>query len=437
MKIVVLSGGSGKRLWPLSNEVRSKQFLKLLHDPEHGFISMIQRIWSQLKESDLAQDTLISACKTQIDLIKSHLGVDTPLIVEPERRDTFPAIALAASYLYSQHGVDANELIVVMPVDPYVHRHFFSIVRHMEQVLTESRADIALIGVKPTSPSSKFGYIVPCKEDEVSQGTDYLRVSAFEEKPSESRAQALIHEGAIWNCGVFGFRLRFLLDMLKQRNIPLQYEELAGQYGSLPKISFDYEIVEKTSRIVAIPYEGDWKDLGSWDVLTEELHSHQVGKGYIDKDCVNTHVLNELDIPLVVLGLSNAIVAASPNGILVSDKSKSHRLKEILQDTDHKPRFWEYPWGWSRFLYGKEGESGGLHVTSTICIYSGQETTFPPHSDRFVSWMVMSGDGEAVWGNQSAKLQPGVVLRIPAGARIGARAKLELELVEVRVEGGA
>lgn len=436
MKIIVLSGGSGKRLWPLSNEVRSKQFLKLLQDSENRHISMIQRIWDQLEESDLAQDTLISACRTQIDLIRSHLGARTPLIVEPERRDTFPAIALASSHLYSQSDADPDEIVVVMPVDPYVQAHFFRIVRQLEQALTESQADLALIGVMPTVPTSKYGYILPGRTTEAGNGSSgYFWVRAFEEKPSMDRAAALIQEGALWNCGVFGFRLGFLLEKLKQRDIPLQYEELVGQYGSMPKISFDYEIVEKTKRIVAIPYDGEWKDLGTWDALAEELPSQRLGKGYVDKDSVNSHVINELDIPLVVLGVSNAVVAASPNGILVVDKSKSHLLKDVVEEKDYQPRFWEYPWGWRRVLYGTERDKGGFRQISMIGIHAGQAPSFPPYDDGSVSWVVLAGVGEASWGKQGVALRPGAVLRIPAGTEIRTRAQAELELIEIRIEG--
>ena len=161
MRLVLLSGGSGKRLWPLSNDTRSKQFLKVLEGEDGEKQSMVQRVWGQLKEQDLQNLHIISTSKMQRDMIYSQIGMDVPLIIEPERRDTFPAIALAASYLYSIENVSENEVIVVLPVDPYIEDPFFEKVKELENVLAHSEADLALIGVKPTYPSSKYGYIVP------------------------------------------------------------------------------------------------------------------------------------------------------------------------------------------------------------------------------------------------------------------------------------
>lgn len=124
MKLVLLSGGSGKRLWPLSNDTRSKQFLKVLESKEGQNESMVQRVWSQIEAVGLGKSTVIATSKTQRDMIHSQVGTDIPLIIEPERRDTFPAIALAAAYLHSEEKVSEDEVVVVLPVDPYVNDAF-------------------------------------------------------------------------------------------------------------------------------------------------------------------------------------------------------------------------------------------------------------------------------------------------------------------------
>ncbi len=275
MKLVLLSGGSGKRLWPLSNDTRSKQFLRVLESNSDEKQSMVQRVWGQLETVGLAESSVIATSKMQRGMILRQLGMDVPLIIEPERRDTFPAIALAASYLYSIQNVAEDEVVVVLPVDPYVEDGFEK-VKEIERVLLNSKADLALVGVKPTYPSAKYGYIVP--KDHIT-GESYITVNHFTEKPSEEKAQTLIDMNALWNCGVFAFKLKYLLDILIEKDLPLNYDKLSLQYKNLPKISFDYEVVEKANHIVALPYDGYWKDLGTWNTLTEEMATSQIGKG--------------------------------------------------------------------------------------------------------------------------------------------------------------
>ena len=164
MNLILLSGGSGKRLWPLSNDSRSKQFLKVLEDKEKHLQSMVQRVWTQISNVGLADSTVIATGKSQEDMIKSQLDNQAGLIIEPCRRDTFPAIALAASYVYSVQKADLDEVVAILPVDPYVDDQFFTRVQDLEEVVQNSDAQLALIGVTPTYPSSKYGYIVPTAE---------------------------------------------------------------------------------------------------------------------------------------------------------------------------------------------------------------------------------------------------------------------------------
>lgn len=335
MRLVILSGGSGIRLWPLSNDVRSKQFLKALRDANGKPESMIQRLWQQVKESGLRDVSFISTTAAHVELIHKQLGMDVPLIIEPQRRDTFPAIALAAAYLQSIVGVEPNEIITVMPVDPYVDTRFLTKIQALEQALIQSGADIGLLGVEPVYPTSRYGYIIPQLDDQGRATPEYdlyWKVKHFAEKPTEERARQLIAEKALWNCGVFAFSLGYILSQLKQRGLPTDYQEVVQHYDQLPKISFDYEVVEKADQVIVMPYDGTWKDLGTWDTLTEYIDRTVTGQGYLSSTCTNTHVWNELEIPVVVVGVSDVVVVASPDGILVADKASSHLVKEILNN---------------------------------------------------------------------------------------------------------
>src|SRR6478735_1741021 len=137
MKTILLSGGSGKRLWPLSNDARSKQFLKVLEDDNQELQSMVQRVWKQLENVELADSAVLATSKSQVDMIHSQLDNKADLIVEPCRRDTFPAIALAATYLYSVQDTGLEEVVAVLPVDPYVENRFFDRVKDLEKAVRD------------------------------------------------------------------------------------------------------------------------------------------------------------------------------------------------------------------------------------------------------------------------------------------------------------
>lgn len=429
MKLVLLSGGSGKRLWPLSNDTRSKQFLKVLEGRAGQKESMVQRVWNQIEAVGLNKSTVIATSKLQRDMIRSQVGTDIPLIIEPERRDTFPAIALAASYLHCEEQASEDEIVVVLPVDPYVEDGFFERVKDLESVLRDSKADLALMGVTPTYPSSKYGYIVP--EGSVEEDS-YFTVNCFTEKPSEEAAVGLINQRALWNCGVFAFRLGYLLQILQEKKFPLQFETLHKEYTTLPKISFDYEVVEKASHIVALPYDGYWKDLGTWNTLTEEMATSQIGKGVLTDDSDNTHLVNELDIPVTVLGVKDVIVAASPDGILVADKASSPKIKEIIGDWNYPPMYEERLWGWSRVLdYAKYDEETEM-VTKRIHITKGKNSTYHYHNLRDEVWTIVRGEGELALDDYIRRVKAGDIIHLPAGKKHGIHALTDLEFIEVQ-----
>ncbi|MDR4939564.1 sugar phosphate nucleotidyltransferase [Bacillus wiedmannii] len=429
MKLILLSGGSGKRLWPLSNDSRSKQFLKVLKNENNEMQSMVQRVWGQLKSLGIENDAVIATSKSQVDMINSQLGNDVPIIIEPERRDTFPAIALAASYLYSKEHVDLDEIVGVLPVDPYVENSFFERLLDLEKALNSSNADLGLMGVTPTYPSEKYGYIVPNVEKSTQE---LIQVSHFKEKPATAEAEELLKQNALWNSGVFAFKLDKIISLLDQKGLPVQYDVLAQQYASLPKISFDYEVVEKTENIVALPYNGSWKDLGTWNTLTEEMGTNILGKGNMGIECEQNHIINELDIPVSVLGLSNIIVAASPDGILVSEKDASPRVKELVGDWDQRPMYEERRWGWYRVLDHTKYDDGNEVLTKRIGITASKNLSYQYHNNRSEVWTIVKGEGIFVLDEEIRVVRPGDVLEIQPGQKHAIKAVTDLEFIEVQ-----
>ncbi|WP_019849519.1 sugar phosphate nucleotidyltransferase [Desulfitobacterium sp. PCE1] len=428
MQLILLSGGAGKRLWPISNPARPKQFVKILQNQEGQTESMAQRVWRQLHAKGLTSSTLIACCESQTDNLTSQLCPDIKFVCEPEQRDTFPAIALACSYLHTQEDLNEDEVVIVAPIDTYVEENFFDNYRELARLLTEEHGEVGLIGIAPTSSSSSFGYMVPSSE---AADPDFLRIERFVEKPQPEVAEKIIKEGALWNSGVFAFKLDFILNWLNSHNFPTQYEDLRYCYSSLPKTSFDYEVLENSSQIIAVKYEGNWLDLGTWKTLTAIL-PQTIGKGRTSPDSVNTHIINELDIPILTLGTSDIVVAAGPDGILVADKDSSPRLKDFTGAYQNRPRYEERRWGWYYVLDHSKSLDGYEVLTKKLHLHHDKCLSYQVHGMRTEVWTVTSGNGLFACDDKIYPVKSGDVLHIPGGTKHGLKAITDLELIEVQ-----
>ncbi len=427
MKMILLSGGSGKRLWPLSNDSRAKQFLKVLRNEENGQLeSMVQRVYRQLCKVVCEEDMIIATNAAQVDILRNQLG-RIPIVVEPERRDTFPAIALACSYLWSKLGIAKDEMVAVVSVDAFVNDAFYQQVGELGPLLQQTGAEVALLGIKPTYPSSKYGYMIPEVHDE------YMQVAHFIEKPTEEKAQLLIDSGSYWNSGVFVFSLQLIYDYLQAAQFPCEFDELEAQFSLLPKKSFDYAVIEQLNHIVALTYDGDWKDLGTWNTLTEQMSQLIMGNGGMSDDCHNTHIINELELPVKVLGVSNMIVAVSADGILVSDKPASSRMKDMLHEgLFSRPMYEERSWGWYRVLdHFKKNDQEIL--TRKIFVYAQQQMEHAPHLVHSKVWTIVSGRATFTIHDEQQMVTAGDVLHIPVNTAHCLYAIQDIELIEVQI----
>ena len=379
MQIILLSGGSGKRLWPLSNNARSKQFLPLLQTPSGEVESMVQRVVRQIGESRLAGKITIATNSSQHDIIINQLGDNVDIVTEPERRDTFPAIALASGYLSMAKECSNDEVVVIMPCDPYTETEYFDVIADMVAAVERNEADMVLMGITPTYPSTKFGYVVPVAED---CGKSVLRVKRFTEKPDTKRAEELLAEGAFWNGGVFAFRLGYMVDILEKYIKAASFVELRNRYGELPKISFDYEVAEKAESVAVVPFNGKWKDLGTWNSLTEELSSTAIGNALLGEQAENTHVINELGIPVFCNGVKDIVVASSPDGILVCGKECSENIKNYVDNLSPRPMYEERRWGSYRVLDSTNYSDGYMSLTKVLHLKSGRYISYQIHAHR-------------------------------------------------------
>jgi len=422
MKIILLSGGSGKRLWPLSNDIRSKQFIKFFKRDDGQYESMVQRVYRQIRKADPTADIVIAAPRSQVSSIHNQLGEDVGISVEPCRRDTFPAIALAAAYLHDACGISEDEVVIVCPVDPFVDDSYFVKLREMGEQAARGEANLVLMGISPTYPSEKYGYIIPNSTDAVSG------VSSFKEKPDAETAKAYIMQGALWNGGVFAFKLKYVLGKAREIIGSADYQDLLTNYETLERISFDYAVVENESRIQVMRYSGHWKDLGTWNTLTEAMSEISVGKTIMGGKCENIHIINELDIPVLTMGLQNAVISAGPEGILVSDKEQSSFIKPYVDQLDQQIMYAEKSWGSYQVL-----DIGSESMTIKVTLRPGHRMNYHSHRHRDEWWTVISGTGRAVVDGDVRAIRAGDSVEMPVGCRHMVIAESELKLIEVQL----
>lgn len=422
MNIVLLSGGSGKRLWPLSNDIRSKQFIKIFQKEDGTYESMVQRVYRQIKKVDADATVTIATSKTQVSAIHNQLGDEVGISVEPCRRDTFPAIALATAYLVDVLHIDPEESVVVCPVDPYVEDDYFEALRGLSEQAEKGEANLVLMGIEPTYPSEKYGYIIPESAEHTAA------VKTFKEKPTADVAKEYIAQGALWNGGVFAYKLKYVMGIAHQLIDFTDYHDLFAKYETLTKISFDYAVVEKEKKIQVQRFAGQWKDLGTWNTLTEAMEEAVVGKGEMNDTCTGVHIVNEMDVPVLAMGLHDVVISASPEGILVSDKEQSSYIKPFVDKFEQQIMFAEKSWG-SFKVVDVESES----LTIKVTLNAGHSMNYHSHKNRDEVWVVISGSGKTIVDGFEQAVKAGDVITMSAGCRHTVMAETELKLIEVQL----
>lgn len=418
MNIVLLSGGSGKRLWPLSNDVRSKQFIKIFRDGE-GYESMVQRVYRQIRAVDPEAVVTIATSKSQVSAIHNQLGPEVGISVEPCRRDTFPAIALATAYLHEKMGIASDEAVVICPVDPYVEEGYFQCLQDMYEAARTGKENLVLMGIEPDGPSEKYGYIKP----EAGGGF------TFTEKPTEEKAREYIAAGALWNGGVFAYRLKYVMEKSRELLGTSEYQELYDHYAELKKISFDYAVVEQEKSIAVLRYRGVWKDIGTWNTLAETMEEPTVGNAVIGDRCENVHIVNELDIPVLAMGMKDTVIAASPDGILVASAETADRIKPYVDTISRQIMFAEKSWGNYLVI---DAEDSSLTIKANL--KPMQRMNYHSHERRDEVWTIISGFGKAVIDGEETTVAPGDVIRMNAGQKHTIIAGEQgLQLIEVQL----
>ena len=312
--------------------------------------------------------------------------------------------------------------MVVCPVDPYVNDDYFRALKDLSAQADKGEANLVLMGIEPTYPSEKYGYIIPETADQTA------KVKTFKEKPTADVAAQYISQGALWNGGVFAYKLKYVLNKAHELIDFTDYQDLFAKYETLTKISFDYAVVEKEPSIQVQRFAGQWKDLGTWNTLTESMEEPVIGKGVLNEVCDNVHIINEMDVPILAMGLHDVVISASPEGILVSDKGQSSYIKPYVDKFVQQTMFAEKSWGSFRVLDVERGS-----MTIKVTLNAGHSMNYHSHQHRDEVWTVVSGTGTTVVDGFRQTVHPGDVITMQAGCRHTILAETELKLIEVQL----
>lgn len=428
MRIILLSGGSGQRLWPLSNSTRSKQFLRLLPSPGGSTESMLQRVFRQIKETEMTGNITIVTSAAQRDSITTQIGNDVTIVAEPERRGTFPAIALATAHLLFNENCSREEIAVVVPCDTFADNSYFSSINKLVEIIAEDYAELALMGITPTNSQSKYGYILPAN----SKVDGVQMVKRFTEKPNKKRAEQLVNNGALWNGGVFAFKIGFLEDIINRYIDADSFKQVEQNYCKLPAVSFDNEVTEKCHSVAFYKYDGAWKDIASWKALSEELPDKHIGNIILGEGVGNTTIINELELPIVCDGITNAVVVAGYEGVLVCSKNASENIKQYVEKVATRPMFEERRWGTYKVINTTQYSDGFRTLTKELKLNAGCNISYQIHRHRDEVWTFVNGRGLLVIDGKITEVARGSVVHIKKGQLHAVRAITDLEFIEVQ-----
>ena len=316
-----------------------------------------------------------------------------------------------------------------MPCVPYTELGYFETIGKMVECVKANVADLVLMGIQPTYPSEKYGYVVP--ETQVS-GSKFQKVSRFTEKPTVEKAKVLLAQNAYWNGGVFAFRLGYMMSIVRKYMTSDSFEDTRARYSEFPKVSFDYEVAEKAESVAVVPFNGEWKDLGTWNTLTDELHKPVIGNAVMGSHCENTHVINELQNPIFVDGLKDVVVAVCPDGILVCSKEHSEEIKKSVENLTPRPMYEERRWGTYRVLDDSYYADGRHSLTKSITLKEGKNISYQIHHHRSETWTFVQGEGIFVLDGKEQKVKAGDTVIIPVEHWHAIKALTELTFIEMQ-----
>lgn len=439
---IILAGGSGSRLWPLSRELYPKQLLNLISDK-----SLLQSTFERLTNC-MQKDEILSITNTKhsanVRMQLAQLTENPKVLSEPVSKNTAPAIALATKYIMQETGEDP--IILVVPSDHLIQdkEHFLSTVKKGEKLAEEGY--IVTFGIKPNYPETGYGYINTLKPLDIG-----FKVKEFVEKPNLETAEKYLKAGTYyWNSGIFMFKASTMLaeieknapeiskiaqnvDFTKSSDIPFV------EFDKMPSISIDYAVMEKSDKIALVALESDWNDLGSWqsiyDVSKKDEHNNVFIGHVIDEGSKNSFVYASSKL-VTTIGLEDTVIVETEDAILACKKDRTQDVKHIYEtlkkqnDDTHLIHKTVYrPWGFYTVI-----AQGNGFLSKIIHVNSGQKLSVQSHNHRSEHWVVLTGTAKVVLEANERILSPGHSVDIPVKAihSLQNPYKEDLEIIEVQ-----
>jgi mannose-1-phosphate guanylyltransferase/mannose-6-phosphate isomerase len=445
---VILCGGAGTRLWPVSREKMPKHFVPLI-----GSLTTFQQVLDRVSGSALfAKPIVITNDDFRFVAAEQTRArrVDATIILEPVRRDSAAAIAAASAFALK---TDENAILLVVAADHLIPDAAAFAEACRTAVDAAAAGSIVTFGVEPTYPATSYGYI----NAKPANGSAVRGVAAFVEKPNEIKAADYVKEGYLWNSGNFMFRADVMLreltrlepaiataakEAVEHAVADLDFCRLAATaFATAPRKSIDYAVMERTDRAAVLPVSFRWSDVGNWksvwDVQDRDAAGNVIeGPAEVVKTS-NSLIRSDETVLTTVVGVDDIIVVATADAVLVAAKREAERVKELVEQLKARNRneALEHrriyrPWG-----FYQTADSGGRYQVKRICVHPGGRLSLQKHFHRAEHWVVVHGVAEVTVGDEVKLVHENESIYVPMGAvhRLANPGKIPLELIEVQV----